>query len=155
MTSPGPAAPDIQPAHQLDQLTPRFAGPDLYQLAGYDFHVTFQPRFVGGLAHLVYRDRHRTLQFRGDEIRQLEVADLGLVVSVTLVLSVDSGSTTFTLLLPHVNLPDREGVSCPIACVAVTAAHRVSLAPIFELGQRETYWVVDLAGTASHVISSC
>ena len=43
--------------------------------------------------------------FTGSEIGVVEVPDLGTLVSVTVLLTIDSGSTTFTVLLPRVNLP--------------------------------------------------
>jgi hypothetical protein len=137
----------------VEELQPRFVCPDLFQLWDGDISVTYQPVFVGGRPSLTYRDRHRTLQFGGDEIRRVEVPDLGTVVSVTLVLTVDSGSTTLSVLLPRVHLPDHVGASTPISTEAVTAIHHVSIAPVFEQGQRDTYAVSRLAGTASLVIA--
>jgi hypothetical protein len=43
--------------------------------------------------------------FTGSEIGVVEVPDLGTLVSVTVLLTIDSGSTTFTVLLPRANLP--------------------------------------------------
>jgi hypothetical protein len=136
----------------IEELRPRFVSPDLFQLWDRDVSVTYQPVFVGGRPSLTYRDRHRTLQFSGDEIRRVEVPDLGTVVSVTLVLTVDSGSTTFSLLLPRVHLPNHVGASTPIATEGITATQHLSVAPIFEQGQRDSYAVSRLDGTASLVI---
>src|SRR5258708_9248980 len=59
---------------------------------------------VGGEPHFSYHDSHRTLEFAGNQIERAEVPDLGTVVSVTLLRSVDSGWTSFSVLLPRVNL---------------------------------------------------
>jgi hypothetical protein len=143
-----PAASSIP----IEELQPQFASPDLYQVCGRDISVTYYPTFVGGRPSLTYRDRHRTLHFSGDEIRRVEVPDLGTLVSVTLVLTVDSGSTTFSLLLPHVNLPSRIGSSTPISTEGITTMHHYSIVPVFDEGQRDTYSLSRLDGTASLVV---
>ena len=43
--------------------------------------------------------------FTGSEVRVAPVSDLGELVSVTVFLTIDSGSTSFTVFLPRVNLP--------------------------------------------------
>jgi hypothetical protein len=80
------------------------------------------------------------------------VPDLGTVVSVTLVLTVDSGSITFSVLIPDVNLPDQRGASAPIQTEGITTTHRFSIVPIFNQGQRELYSVTPLSGSALAVI---
>jgi hypothetical protein len=135
--------------NQIEELYARFVAPDLYQLAGDGTHVTYQPVFTGGLAGLTYQDHTRVLRFVGDEIRRVDLADIGLLVSVMLGLSVDSGSTTFTLLLPPLNLPQVPGASCPVSCVGITTIHPVATAPVFELGQRATSTITPLRGVAS------
>src|SRR5438045_3725551 len=76
-----------------------FAAPNVYQLAGAGIHVSF--RTEGFRApFFTYQDTHRTLTFSGDQVRLVDVPDLGTVVSVTLMLTPDAGSTTFSVLLP-------------------------------------------------------
>jgi len=126
--------------------------PDLFQLEGGGISITFHPVFVGARPQLVYQDPYRTLTFRGDEIRRVEVPDLGSVISVTIVPSVDTGTTTFSLLLPQVSLPNQVGASTPISTEGITTVHRFSPVPAGRLGQREVYTVTPLHGTASLVI---
>ena len=76
--------------------------------------------------------------------------DLGTVVSVTLLMTVDTGSTTFSVLLPPVNLPNQLGASVPIYTDGITTAHH--LFPVLNQGQRARYTVTPLRGTASNVI---
>jgi hypothetical protein len=128
------------------------AKPDHYTLHGAGISVTYLPTGAGGLAHLTYQDHHRTLNFSGDQIRKVDVPDLGTVVSVTLSITVDAGSTTFSVLIPAVNLPDHTGASAVIHTEGITTTHRFSLAPQFNLGQTESYTVVAMSGNASLVI---
>jgi hypothetical protein len=83
--------------------------PKFYHLAGGAINVSYISSDTGGQPFFVYQDSYRTLHLSGDQIRQAEVADLGTVVTVTLVITVDFGSTTFSVLLPRVNLPDQRG----------------------------------------------
>jgi hypothetical protein len=88
--------------------------------------------------------------FSGGEIRVAEFPDLGTLVSVTLLLTIDSGSTTFTLLLPRVNLPAPPALPAlvPVTAEGVTTFHRFSLLPPLQHGQQEFYTVIPLQGTA-------
>ena len=141
-TQPSPAA---QPTVQLGT-------PDVYEVHGGGISVTYHPTFAGGVPALTYQDSHRTLSFRGDQIRRVDVPDLGTVVSVTLVMTVDTGSTRFSLLVPQVSLPNQLGASTHIATEGITTVHRRSPVPAANLGQRDVYTVTPLHGTASMVI---
>jgi hypothetical protein len=130
-----------------------FARPDLYQLSGGGISVTYCPIHAGGLTHFTYHDPRQTQNFIGNQIRTVEVPDLGTVVSVTLALTVDSGSTTFSVLLPTVNLPNQPGASVFIRTAGITTLHRLSIVPGLNFGQQEIYTVTRLTGTASLVLT--
>src|SRR4051812_731026 len=136
------SAPQLQP----------FTAPNHFQFAGGGINITYLPVGAGGVAHLQYHDAQRTVNFSGDQIRKVEVPDLGTVVSVTLVLTVDSGSTTFSVLIPRTTLQATTGSSTHIHTEGITTTHRFSLVPSFNLGQDELYSVTALRGTASNVI---
>ena len=76
--------------------------------------------------------------------------ELGAVVSVVLRLTPDAGSTTFSLLVPHVNLI--AGQPAAIHTDGITAIHRLTLAPGLNHGQQDQYSVTKLQGTAANVI---
>jgi hypothetical protein len=125
--------------------------PNLFQLSGRNhLHVTYSTSGIDGQPHLTYQDAHHTLSFRGtDQIRAVE-CDLGQVVSVTIRMTVDAGSTTFSFFMPRMNLPGHE--STPIHTEGVTTVHRFSTVPAFNQGQLDTYNVVSLKGTAQFVV---
>ena len=89
--------------------------------------------------------------FTGKDIRVAEVPDLGTLVSVTTHMTVDSGSTTFTLLLPRVNLPAPPALpaAVPVATDGLMTLHRFSTVLALQHGQQEFYTVTPLQGTAS------
>lgn len=136
------AAPIAQP----------FTSPDHYQLSGGGISITYLPVGAGGLAHFQYQDSQRTLNFTGDQIRTVEVPDIGSIVSVTLILTVDSGSTTFSVLIPKTSLQSAPGSSAHIRTEGITTVHRFSVLPAANVGQDELYTVTSLHGTASDVI---
>jgi hypothetical protein len=133
------------------------AAPNQYQLHGGGIAVTYYPEgdgpvFAGkGRLRLTYQDAFQSLAFYDDDVRVVEVADLGAVVSVTLVETVDIGYTSFSLLVPDVILPDQAQPSVYIHTRGITTVHR-AFAGLIGHPQEETYTVRELRGTASVVI---
>src|SRR5262245_54302748 len=84
--------------------------PNLYQLQGEALHVTYATSGIDGLPHFSYQDAHQTLSFKGDEIRVAET-EIGMLVTVSIRRTIDSGATSFTLLVPTVNV--EQGGSAP------------------------------------------
>lgn len=129
--------------------------PNQYHLAGHHLTVSYFPDGRGpigpaGAIHLVYQHAGDAPQsFTADQVRAVPVDDVGTLVSVTIEATVDLGSTTFTLLLPAVTLPNTLGASVHIDTKGITTSHRTFLAPPFGPSQRETYTVTSLRGTAS------
>jgi hypothetical protein len=82
---------------------PEFVQPTIWTLSNTAAGLQVSYSVAG--PHLHYHHGPVIRDFTGSEIRLVEVPDLGTLVSVTILLTIDSGSTTFTLLLPRVNLP--------------------------------------------------
>ena len=122
--------------------------PDLYSLHGDQLHIMYSTTSFDGKPRFDYQDAAQAHSFEGDQIRTA-TTEIGMLVTVTLHRSIDRGSTTFTLLVPTVNL----GLSqqAPITTLGVTTIHRFSPVPAFNQGQTELYRVTPLAGTASFV----
>lgn len=78
--------------------------------------------------------------------------DIGTVVGVTLAREVDSGSTTFSLLIPIVNLLRQLGASAFIRTEGITRVHRFSAVPVFNMGQEELYSISPMTGPAPLII---
>jgi hypothetical protein len=120
-----------------------FIQPTIWNLVGGDLQV----HYSSAEAHLHYQNPQLIRDFHDPDLRVAEVPDLGTLVSVTLASTIDSGSTTFTILLPNTNLLPRAAFA-PVATFGITVAHNFSVMPAFRHGQQESYTVTPLQGTA-------
>jgi hypothetical protein len=125
---------------------PEFVQPTIWILAGGGIQV----RYSAAEPTFFYQDSHLSCSFTGDAIRAVNVPDIGTLISVTLVETVDTGSTTFTLVLPRVNLPAPPALPAlvPVAADGITTVHNFSPVPAFQYGQQDQYSVTSLTGTA-------
>jgi hypothetical protein len=121
---------------------------NLYELSGGGIQVSYSTSSITGQPLFNYHDGSQVKNFSGNEIQTVESV-LGNLVTVFLIRTVDSGSTTFTLLIPSVNLPPSN--SAPIATQGITTLHKFSIVGPHN-GQREFYTVQPLQGTASFVV---
>ncbi len=131
------------------QKASAFVQPNVYRLHGRELHVTYLPVGAGGLSHLTYQDAVQTLNFTGNQVRVVD-AEIGRLVSVTIRMTVDTGSTEFTVLIPTVNLGSSK--TDHIETIGITTIHRFSLVPSLNLGQTELYSCTRLRGTAAEEI---
>lgn len=126
--------------------SPNAQAPNLYQLSGKHLNITYSTSGIDGKPHFSYQDLQQTLSFSGDQIRSVET-EIGTLVSVTIRMTVDTGGTTFSLLLPRVNIPGEQSV--PIQTDGITTLHRFSILPLS--GQLDFYTVTRLHGSAARV----
>jgi hypothetical protein len=123
--------------------------PNLFHLQGHGLHVTYSTSGLDGKPHLTYQDAHQTLNFFGDDIRAVPT-EVGTLVTVSIRRTVDTGYTSFSVLIPDVNLPAGSN-SAMVSTEAITTIHRFSVIPAFNTGQLETYSFTALVGNASQV----
>src|SRR5436853_7639761 len=114
--------------------TPATKEPSLYQLQGHGLHVTYSTSGIDGKPHFAYQDAHQSLQFSGSQIRSVPT-EIGALVTVTIRKTVDSGSTSFSLMVPTVNL----GASnqSHIRTFGITTIHKFSIVPALNQVQTE------------------
>jgi hypothetical protein len=123
--------------------------PNLYRLHGHNLQVIYSSSGFDGQPHLQFHDTFQTLHFSGDEIRTVPT-EIGTLVTVTIRMTVDTGSTAFTVLVPQVNLEESDSVN--ITTYGITTLRRFSIVPEFNQGQIDSYAVTELRGTAAHVV---
>jgi hypothetical protein len=125
--------------------------PNLFQLSGSGLHVTYSTTSINGQPRLNYQDAHGEARaFSGDQITATKTP-IGTLVTVMLHIMPDVGTTTFSVLIPGVNLQDK-APHANIHTEGVTTIHRAGFAPQGDLGQIDSYTVRALHGTASAVM---
>jgi hypothetical protein len=128
--------------------------PNQYHLHGPGVNVSYYPNGFGpllqgrGPLRFAYHDATQALSFHGDEVRTVEVPDIGTVVSVTIVQTIDTGDTTFSVVIPPVVLPQHPLSVAHIETIGVTTIHRIFVAAIGH-PQRATYTTTPLRGIAN------
>ena len=118
-----------------------------FDLHGRNVTVTYGEAGANGKPYLTYVSADQSLTFKGDQIRILNT-DLGKVVSVSIRMTIDAGSTSFTILVPRVLVPNGS-TKTPIKTVGITTIHKFSVIPLFMKGQDDLYTTVALSGTAT------
>ena len=126
-----------------------FISPNLYQVSGGGLHVSYSTTGFDGKAHFHYQDSIHSLDFSGPAIRTIDT-EIGTLVTVTIRPTVDTGSTSFSLFVPVINLTSSSG-SAPIKTFGITTVHRFSVVQAFMAGQIESYSETTLSGTAQEV----
>lgn len=121
--------------------------PNLFTLSGGGLTVSLALSGIDGRPHFSYQDTHQSQSYSGEEIT-LEETALDTLASVTLVRTIDFGDTTFTLLVPRVNLLG--AASHVIHTVGITTMHRTTIAGLGH-GQLTTYHTARLYGSAAQV----
>ena len=106
--------------------------PTMYELHGDGIHVTYATTSFSGKPLLTYHDAFQLKNFSGDQINALQT-EIGTLVTVVLHLTVDSGSTTFSLLIPNVILPPSNVAS--ISAEGITTMQKFSI-----LGDQAEEW---------------
>src|ERR1700720_2796313 len=100
--------------------------PNMFELHGAGIHVTYSTTSISGKSLFSYHDHSQVKDFTGDQIKTLQT-DIGTLVTVVIHITVDRGSTTFSLLIPHVNLPPTDVAN--IAAEGITTLQKFSLPP--------------------------
>src|SRR5262249_43411896 len=111
--------------------------PNVYQLTSDRLQVSYQTSGLDGQPHFTYQEAERRVEFPGRGIRTAP-SDLGTLVTVSTRVTIDTGSTTFTLLVPPISLTASSSAS--VATQGITATHAFSVLPNIE-GQKELYTV--------------
>lgn len=123
--------------------------PNVYELHGDGIIVTYSASDLKGQPELTYHSESLACSFSGPDVT-VEETQVGTLVSVTIVKTVDVGFTSFTLVLPYVNLVF--GDPATIRTVGITTLHR-ALAGAIGHPQQTTYRVQHLHGSARQVQS--
>ena len=123
--------------------------PNKYVLTGGGITITYLTSWFRDQPWLTYKDAHQNLNFSGNnEIRVIDT-ELGRIATVTISKTIDTMSTSFSVLLPQVNLSDMRSQEA-FGAVGIRAVNKTELV-LPATGARETYQTVTLEGQASVV----
>ena len=122
--------------------------PNTYNLSGYGIHANSSTTGIPGKPLFSYHDAVQSRNFSGDEIRTADT-EIGKLVTVTIHMTIDQGSTMFSLLLPRVVLPASNHAG--IAAEGITTLNRFSVRPM--PGEAQFYTVHRMQGTATFVVA--
>jgi len=125
--------------------------PTLYTLEGDGIQISYTVSNIAGQPLFNFQDENgNNHDFSGNQIR-VEQTILGTLVTVFLVQSVDSGSTTLTLLVPGVNLADT--TEQDIETFAIVTNNLFSILEMKTPRQTQIYEIFELEGTAKFIES--
>ncbi|MGH9405669.1 MAG: hypothetical protein ACRD3D_07540 [Terriglobia bacterium] len=119
--------------------------PNEYLLRGLDVEVSYLTSGFQNQPSLTYNDGQQVLTFKGAEIRVLNT-EIGQLVSVTIRLTVDTGSTSYSVLIPAINLANTQTPE-KFYTVGIRTVHKTPLV-LPATGPRETYHIDQLEGKA-------
>jgi len=124
---------------------------NLFELWGRGIHINFSTNGIDGKPRMHYQAYGEEKHFVGDEIRVGE-SELGREVTVTLEAIPDLKTTTFTVLIPKVNIGD-DSPRVRFCTVGVHADHFTSIGgPNLVRGPLAAYDGTDLHGIAQSVV---
>ena len=121
--------------------------PNLFELSGHETHITYSTSSIDGKPRLSFKDPEFDESFAGQEVRTLD-SELGTLVTVSLMKTIDRGYTSMTLVIPSVALAGH--TSQPLSTVCIISRHIAGIQP-GHTGARQTYHTVKLNGTAKLV----
>jgi len=133
----------------MSKLSQTVEAPNTYALRGNGISVGFSSTSISGKPQFRFTDASGTLMFSGDEITVADSA-AGTLVSVVIVDVPDAESTTFTLVLPDVNLAGDPRPT--IKTIGITTVRSTTIAGP-PAGQTSNSEATRLRGTAEHMVS--
>lgn len=114
-----------------------------------DTQIVYSTSSITGEPQFTYQDSTRNLSFRGGDIA-VAASPLGTLVTVLLEAIPDLLRLTATLVLPDINLGDRQMIRFSTVVILTTNPTTIG-GPQFVTGPLQTYQVVKLRGVAQHV----
>lgn len=127
--------------------TPNLKTPNLYELSSEGMAITYSTTSIDGKPRFTFKKGRQTLNFSGDEITSLGT-NIGTLVSVVIATIVDKASTSFSVLLPAIQLTDSKKLS--FRTIGITTVTTTTIAGPGK-GVQQTYKTVALRGSAQTV----
>jgi hypothetical protein len=122
--------------------------PNSFQLTGEDIQADYSTTSIDGKPRFTFKKGQKTLEFSGSQIASSAVK-IGTLVSVVVATVPDKSTTTFSILLPAIQLPESRRQA--FSTIGITTVTKTTIAgpPV---GVQQTYKSVALRGSARLVI---
>jgi hypothetical protein len=122
--------------------------PNQYELRGSGVLVGYSTSSIAGEAQLSLKKGRTTLNFTGNQIGLLETT-IGTLITVTIASTPDQSFTTFSFLLPRIQLSSQSGRQA-FRTIGVTTVNKTTIAGPVK-GVQQVYKSVELRGSARQV----
>jgi hypothetical protein len=122
--------------------------PNSYDLQGTGVSINYSTSSIAGNPQLTYKKGRQTLNFSGDEIGVLDT-QLGKLITVTIAKTVDRGFTSFSFLLPTIELAAASSKQS-FRTIGITTVHKTTIGGPVK-GAQQTYKSIELSGVARSV----
>ena len=123
--------------------------PNQYDLRGRGVTISYSVTSISGKPLLAFKKGKQTLNFSGDEIGVLDTI-IGSLVTVTIAKTVDRGFTTFSFLLPSIQLTSPSARQT-FQTIGITTVHKTTIAGPIK-GVQQSYKSLQLRGTARPLV---
>ena len=122
--------------------------PNLFELSNSEIQITYSSTSLTSSSQLNYNTNADAVTFKDEDIR-VEKSELGTLVHVSTIKTVDTGYSTLTLFIPRVNLAGSSQQN--ISTIAIFTQHLFGVLP--HPGAQELYSVQSVDGVARFVES--
>jgi hypothetical protein len=123
--------------------------PNQYELNGEGVRIGYSTSSIAGSAQLSFTKGRNTRTLTGKEIGVVDT-NIGALVTVRIAMTPDKSFTTFSVLLPAIQLPKETGKQA-FRTLGIVTIHKTSLAGPVK-GVQQTYKSIQLKGTAQRVV---
>jgi hypothetical protein len=123
------------------------AAPNLFELSGKGLTVSYSTTSIDGKPRFTFKKGRQTLNFAGDEITSLGIG-IGTLVSVVIAAVPDRSSTSFSVVLPAIQVTGSKKQS--FRTIGITTVTKTTIAGP-PPGVQQTYKIVPLRGSARKV----
>jgi hypothetical protein len=124
--------------------------PNQYDLKGQGININYSTAGIAGKPLMTLKKGRQTFNFTGDEIGVVDTI-IGSLITVTIARTVDRGFTTFSFLLPAIDLPSASAKPS-FQTIGLTTIHKTTIAGPVK-GPQQSYKSTPLRGTARQVAS--
>jgi hypothetical protein len=122
--------------------------PNQFDLQGTGITIGYSTSSIAGRPQLTLKKGRQTHSFSGDEIDTVDTR-IGTLITVTIAQVPDKEITTFSFLLPAINLATTSSKQA-FSTFGITTIHKTSITGSVK-GPRQTYKTVALRGSAQQV----